>query len=213
MDKLTPGVFKACFPDAPDAEGWIEALSRVLPKYEVTGTLRLAAFLAHTGHESQGFTRLIENLNYSAQALANTWPRRYATDSTAAMKTPNDLALRLHRKPEAIGNNVYANRLGNGPEESGDGFRNRGHGLIQLTGAGNISEFGRAVGKTLDEAREYLLTKDGAIEGACWYWKSRGLNAYADKGDMLTLTVRINGGTLGLDDRKARYAKLLARLS
>lgn len=206
---ITTEQFKSLFPRATEPEAWAAALSAIMPRYGINTSLRIAAFLAQCGHESAGFTRLAENLNYSAQALADTWPNRYAINPKAKMKEPNKLALRLQRNPEAIGNNVYADRMGNGPEESGDGWRYRGRGLIQLTGKDNYAAFARAVGAALEDVCANLETKTWAVESACWYWSTRGLNALADARDIIAITKRINGGTNGIDDRQARYAQAL----
>lgn len=198
--------FARLFPRNKEPETWAEALNAILPKYGITTPVRIAAFLAQVGHESTGFTDLTENLNYSATALAVTWPNRYAVDPKAAAKVPNELAKRLQHNPEAIANNAYANRLGNGPEESGDGWRHRGRGAIQTTGKDNYIAFAKAAGKSYDDVFAYLETHAGAIESACWYWSTRGLNILADAGDTVAITKRINGGTNGLEDRKTRYS-------
>ena len=200
---LTPEQFKACFPDNQHAAEWTEALNTVLPKYGITTAARTTAFLAQCGHESEGFTAIRENLNYSATALERTWPRRF----------PPALAIEYARQPERIGSRAYANRLGNGPEESGDGWRYRGRGVIQITGRDNYYTFGHVTGRQLADVVAYLETRKGAVESACWYWHSRGLNVYADRGDMLTLTKRINGGVNGLADREALYAHIKRRIA
>jgi putative chitinase len=202
---LTPDQFKQLFPTNKTPDVWVNALNTILPKYGIDTPLRVAAFLAQCGHESEGFTHLIENLNYSADALAATWPSRYAADPKAKVKAPNDLAKRLARNPEAIGNNVYANRLGNSNEASGDGWAHRGRGAIQCTGKGNYINFARSVGKPYAEITAYLETPEGAIESACWYWTNNNLNHLADAANVFGLTKAINGGTNGLADRKARY--------
>lgn len=197
MPMIAPEKFHKCFPIAKNPEAWADAINLLLPQY---GVAHVAEWLAQCGHESQGFTRMVENLNYSAQAMAETWPGRYAVDPKAKKKVPNELAVKLHRKPEALANNVYANRLGNGDEASGDGWKHRGHGLIQLTGLDNQLAFAKAIGKTIDEALEYMKTIAGAVESACWYWKSRGLEAIAD--DFERLTKKINGGLIGINSRR-----------
>lgn len=204
---VTAEQFKKLFPRNKEPEAWVNAINAICPQYGIDTPIRLAAFLAQVGQESQGFTRLTENLNYSAQALADTWPNRYAVDPKAKVKKPNKLALRLQRNSEAIGNNVYANRLGNGPEESGDGYRYRGHGPLQNTGKDNLLAFARAVGKTLEEALAYILTPEGGIISACLYWSSRNINRFADKGDVTACTKLVNGGINGLTDRKINYAR------
>lgn len=195
---LTAAQFKACFPGNKEPEAWADALNAVLPNYGITSPLRLAAFLAQCGHESEGFTAVRENLNYSAAALTATWPKRF----------PPDVAKSYARQPDHIANRAYADRMGNGNEQSGDGWKYRGRGVIQLTGKDNYRAFAASVGKALEEVVGYLETKAGAVESAAWFWSNNVLNALADKGDMLTITKRINGGTNGLQDRMARYEKI-----
>lgn len=196
-------IFRRAFPGNKEPEAWAQALEVILPKYGITGRLRVAAFLAQTGHESEGFTAVRENLNYSAAALTATWPKRF----------PADVAAQYARQPERIANRAYADRLGNGPEESGDGWRYRGRGPIQATGKAHYQDFAKRTGRTLEDAAAYLETKEGGLEFACMFWQDNGLNALADAGDIVTMTKRINGGTNGLEDRKARYARLLGVLS
>lgn len=203
---ITADQFKLLFPNNNKPAVWAAALNAILPKYGIDTPLRIAAFLAQCGHESDGFSDLTENLNYSADALAATWPNRYAVDPKAKKKVPNELAKRLHRQPEAIANNCYANRLGNGNEATGDGWAHRGRGAIQCTGKGNYINFARATGKPYAGIAAYLETPEGAIESACWYWKNNNLNTQADAGRNDILTRLINGGYNGLVDRNARYA-------
>ncbi len=173
------------------------ALNLVLPKYDITGTLRLSGFLAQVGHESQEFTRVVENLNYSAEALTRTWPKRF----------PSEIAKQYARQPERIGNRAYANRMGNGPEESGDGWAHRGRGLIQLTGKEMYFAFAKSADRPYDTIATYLETRVGSVHSACWFWvKVKNLNPVADAGDILAMTKLVNGGTNGLDDRKRLYA-------
>ena len=157
---------------------------------------RMAAFLAQIAHESGGFNFVEEGLNYSAQALMKTWPKRFPTLA---------IARQYARNPQKIANKGYANRMGNGTEASGDGYKFRGRGLIQLTGKDNYMRFAKSIGKTLDETIAYLETADGAVASAAWFWDANKLNIYADKGDFTGLTRRINGGTIGLADRKHHY--------
>jgi putative chitinase len=187
--------FKKLFPANPDPAAWVTALNAILPGYGITTPLRVAAFLAQCGHESEGFTALKENLNYSAEALTRTWPKRF----------PVDVAPQYARQPERIANRAYADRMGNGPEESGDGWKYRGRGVIQLTGKDNYLAFAGAIKMPFSEIVSYLETNAGAIESACWYWSTRNLNALADAGNVTALTRAINGGTNGLSDRQARY--------
>lgn len=204
---ITADQFHALFPNNKQPDIWAAALNAILPKYGIDTPLRIAAFLAQCGHESDGFTDLVENLNYSDVALATTWPNRYAVDSKAKAKVPNELAKRLARHPEAIANNCYANRLGNGNEASGDGWAHIGRGAIQCTGKGNYINFARSAGKPYTEITAYLETPEGAVESACWFWKNNELNTPADNGRNDILTRRINGGYNGLADRNARYAQ------
>jgi len=173
-----------------------EALNEVLPKYEITSPQRVAAFLAQCGHESADFTVLKENLNYSADGLTKVFPKRFPT---------LDAANPYNRQPEKIANKIYADRMGNGPESSGDGYKYRGRGAIQLTGHDNYKAFADSIGQSIDEAVAYTETLAGAIESACWFWNKNNLNQYADSADLVTLTKRINGGTIGLDDRVKHY--------
>lgn len=165
---------------------------KILPKYEINTSLRVAAFFAQCGHESLDFTVLRENLNYGAKGLRATFPKYFPTD---------ELAAKYERKPEMIANKVYANRMLNGDESSGDGWKFRGRGAIQITGKENYTKLAKFLNKTIDETIQYCETLDGAIESACWFWDTRDLNALADKSDILQLTKKINGGTIGLPDR------------
>jgi putative chitinase len=190
---------KQLLPKNPYIDNWYGALSQLLPDYEINTPQRIAAFIAQCAHESGEFTTLKENLNYRAPTLRKIFPKYFPTDEIA-----NHYAS-LPNKQEAIANKVYANRMGNGDEASGDGFRYCGRGLIQLTGKDNYTWFAASIGITPDEASEYLQTFEGAAQSACWFWESNNLNQWADKGDILTLTKRINGGTIGLDDRIKHY--------
>ena len=173
-------------------------LSNTLPKYNIDTKLRASSFIAQCAHESSEFTALAENLNYSAARLVQVFKR----------VTP-EVAKRIAGRPEAIGNYLYANRNGNGPELSGDGYRYRGRGAIQLTGRANYERVGKAIGLDLLLHPEILETLPGAVEAACAYWVENKLNIYADQGDMNTLTKKINGGLNGLEDRKRYYQRAL----
>jgi len=175
---------------------WFQALNTILPDYNIDTVRRVAAFLAQTAHESGGYQALKENLNYSAETLMRVWPHSFPT---------LDIANQYAHDQERIANRAYANRMGNGPEESGDGYRYCGRGLIQLTGHDNYQAFAESIDMPLEQLPEYLGTFEGAVQSACFYWESNNLNQWADAGDMVTLTQRINGGNLGLDDRTARY--------
>ena len=175
----------------------ISSLDMFAEKYEINSPLRLAHFLAQTAHESGGFTAVVENLNYSADSLSKIF-HKYFTEVD-----PNDYA----RQPEKIANHVYANRMGNGDEDSGDGFRYRGRGLIQLTGKNNYSAMAADMGVSVEECAEYLETPEGACESAAWFWNKNGLNKLADADDVTAVTKKINGGTIGLEDREKHTAE------
>lgn len=183
----------------PYIDHWYEALNEILPDYEINTPQRVAAFMAQCAHESGGFRVLKENLNYKAPSLRKIFPKYFTDDATA-----NHYA-GLPNKQEAIANRIYANRMGNGPEDSGDGYRYCGRGLIQLTGKENYTWFAASLDIPVEEAAEYLQTFEGAVQSACWFWETNNLNQWADKGDILTLTKRINGGTIGLEDRIKHY--------
>ena len=197
--ELTKDQLKQLLPKNPYIDQWHGALAQLLPEYEINTPQRIAAFIAQCAHESGNFVFLKENLNYKAPTLRKLFAKYFPTDELA-----NEYA-NLPNKQEAIANKVYANRMGNGDEASGDGFRYCGRGLIQLTGKDNYTWFAASIGITPDEASEYLQTFEGAAQSACWFWESNNLNQWADKGDILTLTKRINGGTIGLEDRIKHY--------
>lgn len=200
---FTTNELKQCCPANKNLTELHAALCEVLPKYEINTIKRVSAFLAQCGHESHDFTILKENLNYSADGLRRVWPKRFPTV---------DVANQYARKPEKIANSVYANRMGNGPESSGDGFKFRGRGAIQLTGRENYTLFANSIGKSVDDTVAYLETLQGAIESACWYWKTNNLNRFCDKEDMKGLTKAINGGLIGYEERMKKYTQCLGVL-
>lgn len=164
---------------------------------------RAAAFLAQVAHESGGFNFVKENLNYSAKGLMTTFKKYFPTEA---------IAKQYERQPEKIANRVYANRMSNGDETSGDGYKFCGRGLIQLTGRANYTKFAADLGIGLDETVAYLETPEGAVSSAGWFWDNNNLNSYCDKDDFIGLTKRINGGTIGLEDRKHHYEIALKAL-
>ena len=184
----------------PYVDYWHSAMERCLPDYDINTPQRVAAFMAQCGHESGNFKFLKENLKYRAASLVKVWPRYF----------PNmDIANQYAGNEEKIANRAYANRMGNGPEASGDGWRFCGRGLIQLTGRNNYQQFADSIETDINDIPAYLATFEGAVQSACWFWETNNLNKWADAGDMLTLTKRINGGTLGLDDRIKHYQHAL----
>ncbi len=197
--ELTREQLKELLPKNPYLDYWHSALAQLLPDYEINTAQRIAAFVAQCSHESGGFMVLKENLNYRPTSLRKLFPKYFPTDELA-----NEYCSRPN-KQEAIANRIYANRMGNGPEESGDGYKYCGRGLIQLTGKDNYTWFAASLDISVEEASEYLQTFEGAAQSACWFWETNNLNQWADKNDILTLTKRINGGTIGLDDRIKHY--------
>lgn len=185
----------------PEAEAWADAALEILPKYEIATAHRIAGFFAQCGHESAGFKTLEENLHYRAETLDKIFPKYFAN----AGRNAADYA----KQPEKIANVVYASRMGNGDTASGDGYRFRGRGAIQLTGRDNYTAFGKTIKLTAEEVIDYVQTKRGALESACWYWNSRKINEACDTGDIVRMTKLINGGTIGLDDRRAHYLRAL----
>lgn len=186
--------------DNPRLTNWHEAICKICPQYEINTPKRLAAFIAQCAHESGNFKFLRENLNYRAESLMKTWPRRFPT---------LEVAKKYEKNPEKIANMVYANRMGNGDEASGDGWRYIGRGLIQLTGKENYQRFADRIKMDIGQVPEYLGTFRGAVESACFFWDTNSLNRYADVGDIKAMTKRINGGYIGLEERMAHYNKML----
>jgi putative chitinase len=197
---LTKEQLAQLIPGNPYVDYWHSAMERCLPDYDINTPQRVAAFMAQCGHESGNFKFLKENLKYRAASLTKVWPKYF----------PNmDIANQYAGNEEKIANRAYAGRMGNGPEESGDGWRFCGRGLIQLTGRNNYQNFADSIETDINDIPAYLATFEGAVQSACWFWETNKLNQWADKGDMLTLTKRINGGTLGLDDRIKHYQHAL----
>ena len=180
---------------------WHDAMQRVLPKWDIDTIDRVAGFIAQTSHESAGYSVLTENLNYSAEALDKIFPKYF--------KRAGRNAQDYHRQPEKIANVIYANRMDNGDTDSGDGWRFRGGGILQLTGRHNYTQFGKAEDKTAEEATEFVRSPIGALASACWFWDTNNINKYCDNQDITGMTKRINGGTIGLEDRKKHYAHAL----
>jgi len=201
--------FSAMIPKNREPEAWYENVVDMFKKYDIMTTNRIAGFMAQCGHESSDFTALEENLNYSEKALNSVFGRYFGTGKRNA----KDYA----RKPEKIANYVYqdefrSKRGAMGNVNDGDGWRFRGRGIKQLTGRNNYTAFGKTVGMSAEEAAEYVATKKGALESACWFWATNNIDRYADADDILGMSKRINGGTIGLDDRTKRWNTALAIL-
>jgi putative chitinase len=179
---------------------WLEPLNKTFEKYEINTPTRQAAFIGQCGHESANFKTLEENLNYSAKGLMATWPSRFPTI---------EIATQFERNPEKIANKVYGGRADLGNTEDGDGWRFHGRGLIQLTGRSNYTVCGLALDKPFAELPELVLEPENATLSAGWFWNKRGLNTLADAEDWTTMTRRINGGTIGLQDRINKIHKAM----
>jgi putative chitinase len=189
-------------PQNTHVEHWHTALAQVLPDYEINTAQRIAAFVAQCAHESNGFTAIKENLNYRPESLVKLFKKYF--DLPLAQQYcahPN--------KQEAIANRIYASRMGNGDEASGDGYRYCGRGLIQLTGKSNYQSFADSLQMAVEDVPEYLATFEGAAQSACWFWEANNLNRWADAGDIVKMTKIINGGTIGLEDRIKHYEHAL----
>lgn len=199
MYKLTQDHLYQLLPGNDFISEWHEALMNVLPDYNINTRLRIAAFIAQCAHESMNFKVLKENLNYSAKSLLRVFSKYFDSEE----------AERYQRKPDKIANRVYANRMENGPEESGDGWRYRGRGILQITGKRNYRRISEYVNIPLEEMPSYLETFEGAVVAACWYWNINNLNRFCDSQDMVGLTRAINGGLNGYDDRVKHYEHAL----
>lgn len=190
--------FKNCVPGITqeDFDKFYQPLNDAMERYKINTPLRMAAFIAQIAHESGHFRFVVENLNYRAETLLKVFPKYYKTMAEANAHA---------RRPERIANRVYGGRMGNGPESSGDGFRYRGRGLIQLTGKSNYEACGKGLGLDLVKSPELLETPAVASLSAAWFWNSRNINAAADARDFVRVTRLINGGTNGLEDRTKLY--------
>ena len=188
---------------APVAGVFVSALNTAMGKYQIITPKRIAAFLAQVGHESGQLTQLVENLNYGAPGLMATWPGRF----------PAALAAQVARKPEQIANIAYASRMGNGPAATGDGWKFKGRGLIQVTGWTNYQACGAALGVDLLNHPELLEQPIYAALSAAWYWSINGLNGLADACAFTAITQKINGGQNGAADRLSLYNKALEVLA
>ena len=205
---ITEQQFSHLFPRAQDPASWAESMNNVFPTYEINTPQRVAAFLAQCGHESGGWTVFEENLNYSAQGLNGTFRKYFPTVESA---TP------YARKPEMIANKIYANRMGNGAPESGDGYKYRGRGPIQLTGRSNYTSFAKDMFEdwqnVVDNPDWVTSDRDFALMSAIWFWNTNKLNVQADAGDIKLMTKKINGGYIGLEDRIKHYNEAIHLLT
>ena len=171
---------------------WVDALNETFQRFNILTPIQQASFIGQCGHECGNFRILEENLNYRAETLMKLWKSRFPTIEVA-----NEYA----KNPKKIANKVYANRMGNRDESSGDGYRFRGRGCIQLTGHANYFHAGQACGEDFVMQPDLVATPRYAAMTAGWFWDTHKLNQYADRQDFLMMTKKINGGTIGLDDR------------
>lgn len=207
---ITLEQFSKMIPSNKEAAKWYPIAIDFFEKYDITTTNRIAGFMAQCAHESGDFKNLEENLNYSVETLLKVFPRYFGKGKA----NPTEYA----RNPEKLANYVYmdANRskqgaLGNTVD--GDGWRFRGGGIKQLTGRSNYGAFAKGVNMSTEEAADYVRTMKGAFESACWFWKTNGIAKFADADDIVGMSKKINGGTIGLEDRKLRYSKAKAILA
>jgi putative chitinase len=188
------------FEDTDDSvlKNFVDPINNVIKEFEINTPDRISMFLAQIGHESGGLTKLHENLNYKPARLLQIFPKYF-----------RDVDPEDYNTPEKIANRVYSDRMGNGDEDSGDGYRFRGRGAVQLTGRSNYTACGKDLGVDLESNPDYLETPEGAIRSAAWFWDQHDLNDYADKKDVTTVTKKINGGTIGLQERKELFEEAL----
>lgn len=208
--KFTVDQVRTLLPGNTDADQWYNSMCEVLPLWDINTVERVAGFIAQCAHESNNFRTLEENLNYSVDSLLRVFPRYFGP---APKRNPNEYA----RNPEKLANYVYMDEFRSksgalGNTQPGDGWRFRGRGLKQLTGRNNYSEFAKTVKMTAEQAAEYVATKKGAIDSACWFWDTRNLNRFADSRDIDGMSRAINGGDIGLEDRRKRWNQALSVL-
>jgi putative chitinase len=211
MNPVSEEQLKRIMPQCPDVTLWSVSLTDAMDRFEINNLQRAAAFLAQIAHESGELGRLVENLNYSAKRLMEVWPKRFPTLEKARL---------YERNPERLANYVYAKRMGNGDEQSGDGWRYRGRGVIQVTGRSNYRTIGDALQLPLEAEPERLEEPEAASLSAAYFWKSRGLNELADDrndddddDDFVTISVIINGGRSGLKERRTYWATAKSALA
>jgi putative chitinase len=205
IDQIDAQLLKVAAPETPiqNLAQWADPLKLGCIKFQIDGVRPIAALLAQAAHESEGFTHLSENLNYSAARLCAVWPHRFPTLAAAAPYAHN---------PEALANFTYGNRMGNGPPASGDGWRYRGGGLFETTGHANYADLAEALGMTIAEAADYVRTVNGAAMSACYFFVKHGLIELAMTPGCKDDTKAVQGGELGLQDRTTRFNAVVAEL-
>jgi len=204
IDLIDAQLLSIAAPETPAGElaAWVQPIKAACQRFEIDRVRRIAAFIAQMAHES-GLRPRTENLNYSAKRLTEVWPSRFPT---------MEVARQFERNPEKLANAVYANRMGNGPPASGDGWRFRGAGPLQITGRNNFTGFATAMEMTIDMALQYARTIEGGIMAAAWFWEENDINRLADTPGVEDESRRINGGTHGLADRRARFDRVVREL-
>lgn len=212
ISAITADFLLVAAPSRPAAELaiWAEPLREACARFEINTIRRVAAFITTLAHEGGFRIGVREGMNYSDVRMSEVWPSRFAQGGVKGR--PNALAKALHRKPEEIANHVYANRMGNGPPESGDGWRFRGNGPTQLTGRSNHEAFAKAMGMTVDEAVVWIGTLEGGVMSAAWFWEENDINRLADTPGVADETRKINGGEIGLRQREAIFNALVSYL-
>lgn len=200
---LSEAQVKLILPLNPDYKIWTKLFNEFLPKYNIASDIRVAMFISQCSHESSQFRVLKENLNYSRQGLLSVFGKYFNESNVDAYA----------RNPEKIASRVYANRMKNLDEKSGDGWKFRGRGAIQTTGRASYEAVALHLNKSIDEVVLYLETKEGALVSACIFWIDTQLNSFADAKDIRGATKRINGGFHGLDARTSEYKRISAILS
>lgn len=205
IDLIDAQLLKVAAPETPAQllAQWADPIKVGCNRFGIVELRPIAALLAQGAHESCGFSKMVENLNYSAERLCAVWPHRFPTIAKAQPYAHN---------PEKLANSVYANRMGNGPPESGDGWRNRGRGLFEITGHDNYAELAEAMAMSLDDVRPWLETINGAAVSACWFFQRHGLIDLAKTPRIIDDTLRVNGGLEGLSDRQRRFDAVVAAL-
>ena len=197
---IEASVLKTLGVSTDNIDKYLPWLNMTMLKYDINTPVRQAMFLSQIAHESGNFCHVSENLNYSVNGLRSVFGKYFPNDNLAA---------EYARKPEKIANRVYANRMGNAEESSGDGWKYRGRGLIQLTGKNNYTTFSLSADNNALLEPELVSEPELAVQSAGWFWDTNGLNALADTGDVRVVTKRINGGYNGLTDRSAKFGKLM----
>jgi putative chitinase len=187
-------------------------MSKSFPKYQINTPARIQAFISQVAHETGEFTIKTESMNYTTPArLVAIWPSRFNLDGSNNKSNANHYI----KNQEKLANLVYANRMGNGDSASGDGFRYRGGGFMQLTGKESYAAYAKYIGKEVGETADLVRgTDEYALDSACWEFAiDKKLNDEADRGEFITITKRINGGTIGLEDRQKYYARAKTHIS